>query len=51
MGGGSLSPEGKDLMDTPHLELSVPRFLTLHNECVAVSICIHILLQEKTDDG
>lgn len=42
------SPEGRDIMETHHLELNVPRLFTFYIILAAgFSICSH-LLQEET---
>lgn len=43
---GSLSPEGRDVMETAHLGLSVSKSLTLCTRSGCGSLCSYLLLEE-----
>lgn len=47
---GSLSPEGRDLMETAWLGLSVPKLLTLYimSGYESLCICSHLLQKEAS---
>jgi len=47
LGKRILNSEEKDLMKTPHLELCVPRSLSLSAQCLAVGLCICSCLLEE----